>query len=220
MAGEMAMLQPFAMQEVLALVRFERWDEVLAKPAPPAGRDVQTALHHFARGAAYAGQGQPDAAAKELAALETAAGRVKPDVMWSTTNPTPLVLAVARADLAARIADARGGGSDAIAAWQRAVAAEDKVGYMEPPDWLFPAREGLAAAHMRAGESAQAEAVYRADLDKYRKNPRSLFGLWKALERQGKTAAAAAARKEFEAAWASADVPMTDTHLAVRKMTN
>lgn len=220
MAGDMAMLQPFVMQEVLALVRFERWDEVLAAPAPPAGRDVQAALAHFARGAAFAGKGQADAAAKELASLEAAAARVKPDVMWSTTNPAPVVLEVARADLAARIADARGGGAAAIAAWQRAVAAEDKVGYMEPPDWLFPAREGLAAAHMRAGQTAQAETVFRADLAKYRKNPRSLFGLWKALERQGKTAAAAAARKDFEAAWAGADVPMTDAHLTARKTTN
>ena len=73
---------------------------------------------------------------------------------------------------------------------------------------------------MRAGQSAQAETVYRADLNKYRKNPRSLFGLWKALERQGKTAAAAAARQEFEAAWASADVSMTDAHLTPRKTTN
>jgi tetratricopeptide (TPR) repeat protein len=220
MAGEMAMLQPFAMQEVMALVRFERWDDVLAKPAPPAGRDVQLALHHFARGAAYAGKGQPDAAATELAGLEAAAGRVKPDVMWSTTNPAPLVLDVARADLTARIADARGGGAAAVTAWQRAVSAEDKVGYMEPPDWLFPAREGLAAAQMRMGQARQAETVYRADLAKYRRNPRSLFGLWKALERQGKTADAAAARKEFEAAWAGADVSLTDAHLTARKMTN
>jgi tetratricopeptide (TPR) repeat protein len=220
MAGEMAMLQPFVMQEVLALVRFEQWDDVLAKPAPPPGRDVQTALYHFARGAAYAGKGQPDGAAKELTALEAAVARVKPDVMWSTTNPAPVVLEVARAELAARIADARGGGVAAITVWQRAVAAEDKVGYMEPPDWLFPAREGLGAAHMRAGQTARAEAVFRADLEKYRRNPRSLFGLWKALERQGKTADAAAARKEFEAAWAGADVPMTDAHLTARKTTN
>ena len=220
MAGEMAMLQPFAMQEVMALVRFERWDEVLAKPAPPAGRDVQMALHHFARGAAYAGKGQPDMAAQDLTALDEAASRVKPDVMWSTTNSAPRVLDLVRAELAARIADARGGGAAAITAWQRAVAAEDKVGYMEPPDWLFPSREGLAAAHMRTGQPAQAETVYRADLAKYRKNPRSLFGLWKALERQGKTADAAAARKEFEAAWAGADVPLTDAHLTARKTTN
>jgi tetratricopeptide (TPR) repeat protein len=177
MAGEMAMLQPFVLQEVLALLRFGRWDEVLTQPAPAAGRDLQTALYHYTRGAAFAGKGQPSDAAKELTSLEASAARVPKDVMYSTVNPAALLLDVARADLAARIADASGDSQQAIAAWQRAVAAEDKVGYGEPPDWLFPPREGLAAAFMRAGKAAEAEKVYRADLNKNRQNPRSLFGL-------------------------------------------
>jgi hypothetical protein len=213
MAGEMAMLQPFALQEVLALVRFGRWDEVLAQPEPPAGRDLQSALWHFTRGAALAGKGQADAAAKELAALEASAAKVPRDVMYSTVNPASILLDVARADLAARIADARGNNAAAIAAWKTAVAAEDKVGYGEPPDWLLPTREGLAAAYMRAGDAAAAEKVYRADLDKYRKNPRSLFGLWKALERQGRTADAAKAKAEFEASWSGADTTLSDAEL-------
>jgi hypothetical protein len=43
-----------------------------------------------------------------------------------------------------------------------------------------------------------------------RLNPRSLFGLWKALERQRKTAQAAEARDAFEAAWRGADVELSD----------
>ncbi len=220
MAGEMAMLQPFALQEVLALLRFERFDEVLAQPAPPAGRDLQTSLHHFTRGAAFAGKGQAAEAERELAAFNGAAARLTDEVMYSTINPAPLVLDVARLDLTARIADARGGGAEAVAAWRRAAAAEDKVGYGEPPDWLFPAREGLAAALMRTGLAAEAEQVYRADLVKNRKNPRSLFGLWKSLERQRKTADAARAKADFEAAWAGADVTLAESALGPRKATN
>jgi hypothetical protein len=210
MAGDMAMLQPFALQEVLALVRFGRWDDVLAQPAPPPARDLQQALYHFTRGAALAGKNQADAAAKELAALEASAANVKNDVMYSTVNPAPVILAVARADLAARIADARRDPAAAVAAWKAAVAAEDKVGYGEPPDWLFPAREGLGAALMRAGNAAEAEKVFRADLLKYRKNPRSLYGLWKALEQQKKTADAATAKAEFDASWSGADVTLDE----------
>jgi hypothetical protein len=44
LAGDVLMLQPFALQDVVALVRFERWNDVLAAPAAPAGRDVQIAL--------------------------------------------------------------------------------------------------------------------------------------------------------------------------------
>jgi tetratricopeptide (TPR) repeat protein len=209
-AGAMAMLQPFAMQDVLALVRFEQWDDVLAQPAPPAGRDLQAALYHHARGAAFAGKKHVGEAEKELAALQSSAARVPKDAMHSTINAAPLLLEVARLDLAARIADARGNATASIAAWTRATAAEDKVGYGEPPDWLFPTREGLGAALMRAGRAADAEKVYREDLEHNRLNPRSLFGLWKALERQGKTAEAQAVKSQFDQAWAGADVAIVD----------
>jgi tetratricopeptide (TPR) repeat protein len=220
MAGEMAMLQPFALQEVFALVRFSRWDDVLAQAVPPAGRDLQTALYHYTRGVALAAKKQVAEATQELASFEAAASRVPKDLMYSTINPAVLVLDVARQDLPARIADAGADTSRAIAAWRRTVAAEDKVGYGEPPDWLFPARENLAAALMRAGNASEAEQVFRADLEKNRKNPRSLFGLWKALERQGKAAEAAKAKLEFDAAWSGADTTLTDAHFTSAKTTN
>jgi hypothetical protein len=217
MAGDMAMLQPFTQQEVFVLVRFERWNEVLAQPAPPADRALQNALFHFARAAAYAGKGQPAEAIKEQSAFEAAAAKVPKDGMYLTNNSAPIVLEVARQELVARIADAQGGGPKAIAAWKAAVTAEDKVNYDEPPAWLLPTREGLAAALMRAGNAAEAEKVYRDDLARNRKNPRSLFGLSKALERQKKTAEAAKVKTEFEAAWSGADVQLTDAALAPRK---
>lgn len=215
MAGEMAMLQPFALQDVLALVRFEQWDEVLAQPAPPAGRDLQSALFHHARGSAFAGKRQVADAEKELSALEASAARVPQDTMYSTINPAALLLDVARLDLAARIADARGNAAASIAAWTQATAAEDKVGYGEPPDWLFPTRERLGAALLRAGRNADAEKVYREDLEHNRLNPRSLFGLWKALERQKKPEAAKV-KAQFEQAWSEADVPIADHTVPTR----
>ena len=220
MAGEMAMLQPFTQQEAFTLVRFEQWDDVLALPAPPADRALQTALFHFVRGAAHAGKGHVDEALKEQTAFEAAAAKVPKDAMYLTINLAPVLLDVARTDLAARIADAQNAGAKAVAAWKAAVAAEDKVSYDEPPAWLLPTREGLAAALMRSGNAAEAEKVYRDDLTRNRKNPRSLFGLSKALEMQKKTAEAAKVKSEFEAAWSGADVQLTDAHLVPRKTTN
>jgi len=43
-------------------------------------------------------------------------------------------------------------------------------------------RESLGAALMLNGQPAQAESVFRADLEQYSRNPRSLFGLLKSLE--------------------------------------
>ena len=90
------------------------------------------------------------------------------------------------------------------------MAAEDKLNYGEPPDWLLPTRESLGAELLRAGRAADAEKVFREDLERNRLNPRSLFGVWKSLERQKKTAEAAEARKAFEAAWQGADVQLSD----------
>jgi tetratricopeptide (TPR) repeat protein len=210
MASEMAMLQPFAMQDLLALVRFEQWGEVLKHPAPAAGRDLQAAVYHHARGAAFAAKSQIADAEKELTALKAAAFRVPKETMYSTINPATLLLDVALFDLVARLADARRDANLSVAAWQRAVAAEDMVGYGEPPDWLFPTREGLGAALLRANRAAEAEKVYRQDLDHNRLNPRSLFGLWKALERQKKTDEAATVKAQFDKAWAGADAAIAD----------
>jgi tetratricopeptide (TPR) repeat protein len=214
MAGDMAMLQPFALQEVLALVRFEQWDDVLRHAEPPAGRDLQSALFHHARGAAYAGKRQIADAERELAALKASASRVPATTMYSTINPAGLLLDVAALDLAARIADARGNARASVAAWRLATTAEDKVGYGEPPDWLLPTRERLGAALMRAGQPAEAETVYREDLEHNRLNPRSLFGLWKALQTQGKTVEAAKTKTQFDEAWSGADVAVVDHTVA------
>jgi hypothetical protein len=213
LAGDVVMLQPYALQEQIALLRFERWNDVLAAPPPPAGRDLQIALDHYARGAAHAGLGHASDAEKEAQALDEAAARVPKDLMLGAVNSAATLLDVARHDLAARIASAKAPAA-AIAAWTQAVGAEDKLGYNEPPDWLLPAREQLGAALMRAGKFADAETAFRADLQRNRQNPRSLFGVWKALERQRKTAQAADARKVFETAWQGADAQLSDAAFA------
>ncbi len=215
-AGDVVMVQPFALQEGLVLIRFGRWDDAMALAAPPAGRPVQEVYYQFVRGAAMAGKGDVAGATKALEALETAARQVPPDTAISTANTAGPVLELARRDLAARIADARGDASVAVKTWTAAVAAEDKVGYSEPPEWLLPAREGLGAALLRAGRPAEAEKVFRADLAKYRNNPRSLFGLSKSLEGQQKTAAAAAVRKQFDDAWRGADTTLDIPAVAPR----
>lgn len=66
-------------------------------------------------------------------------------------------------------------------------------------------RESLGSALLLNGQADQAEAVFRADLEQNPRNPRSLFGLWKSLEAQKKTADGEWVRKEFEAAWKGAD---------------
>ena len=113
----------------------------------------------------------------------------------------------------AALIDARvareGGQSDAeIAALERAVKIEDGYGYAEPPTFFYPVRETLGAAFARAHRYADAERVFREDLERDRENPRALFGLAETLARAGKSEDARAMHERFERAWRQADTEL------------
>ena len=64
---------------------------------------------------------------------------------------------------------------------REAVAIQDTLKYGEPPDWFFPVRESLGGALLMSGDATGAEKVFREDLDRNPRNPRSLWGLQQAL---------------------------------------
>jgi tetratricopeptide (TPR) repeat protein len=201
------MLEPYTLQQAWVALRFGRWADALAQNPPAATRTVQTALTHFVRGAALAEQGHVAEAEQARAALQATTDKVPADLMISMTNSGRALLAVAIADLDGRIALARQDSAAAVAAFTRAVEAEDRLLYNEPPDWLLPERERLGAVLLASGRAASAESVFRTDLQKNPGNPRSLYGVWQALEAQRKPGVAEA-RAAFESAWTGADVTL------------
>ena len=90
---------------------------------------------------------------------------------------------------------------------------EDSLAYDEPPTWFLPVREMLGGALMRQGDFAEAEQVFRDDLQRNRRNGRSLFGLMESLKAQKKDYAAAMVQREFENAWKNADTKLTTLDL-------
>ncbi len=109
----------------------------------------------------------------------------------------------------AEIDGARGRQNTQIVELVSAVALQDQLDYREPPQWYFPVRETLGAAYYAAGDYPDAERVFRDDLLRNPRNPRSLYGLAQTLEREGKTADVAAAERDFAQAWKHADVTLT-----------
>ena len=208
-ADQMVMIEPFAAQELAVLVRFGQWEPILQSKAPATTRALQTSLYHFARGAALAATGKPGEAETELAALKASSAKIPKDAMVGAANTAAGVMTVAIADLTARVAEAKGDTTAAMKAFNAAIAAEDKLGYNEPPDWLIPERERLGAILLRTGRYSEAERVFRADLLKNVGNPRSLYGLYRSLEGQRK-ADAAEAKASFDKAWVGADVALAD----------
>ena len=215
-ADQMAMIEPFAAQELAVLVRFGQWAPILEMKAPPPTRTVQTSLYHFARGAAFAGSGKVVEAEAALKSLKAAAARIPRDAMVGAANTAVDVIFVAVNDLTARVAEAKGDVPAAIKAFTEAVAAEDHLGYNEPPDWLMPERERLGALLNKSGRFADAETVFRADLRKNVGNPRALYGLYRSLVRQKKYAAEET-KAAFDKAWTSADVRLGDDLYTARQ---
>ena len=111
--------------------------------------------------------------------------------------------------VAAALARANGDGSAEIVALTDAVAAQDRLGYSEPPQFFFPVREQLGAAYFRSGDYGHAERTFRDDLERNRENPRSLYGLRETLLREGRAADAAEADIRFVRAWREADVKLS-----------
>jgi len=197
----------FASEHLLALVRFGKWEEILAEPRPDPKYPIMTALWLHAHGMALASTGKLAEAQADLAALRELAGKIGPDIM-AGLNPAPDVLAVAAKALEARLTEKQGKPGYAIALWTEAVALEDKLAYSEPSDWFYPLRHFLGAALLDGKKAKQAEVVYRADLARNPGNGWALYGLWQSLAAQKKKKPAAQAEKSFRAAWTEADVEL------------
>ncbi|HEY5569158.1 MAG TPA: hypothetical protein VIM81_18185 [Gammaproteobacteria bacterium] len=198
---------------LLALVQFGRWDEVLAEPEPRADLAYSAAIRHYARGIAFANRGDLDAARTEQAALMSLKANDRVMRLDGNDYPASALLAIADELLLGEIALAAEELDTAIAHFTAAVAAQDMLPYMEPPFWYYPTRQSLGLALLRAGRAAEAEAIYRRDLEIYRHNGWSTYGLVQSLEMQGKTDEANMHREHFEAMWSLADVELSASRL-------
>ena len=107
------------------------------------------------------------------------------------------------------VAMARGELDAATEHFRLAVTAQDGLPYMEPPFWYYPTRQSLGMSLLKEGRYADAEAVYRKDLEGYPRNGWSMFGLIQSLEAQDKMDEAETVRQVFDQVWSRADVELT-----------
>jgi tetratricopeptide (TPR) repeat protein len=186
--------------EVLTLIRFGRFDEVLEVTNRPKA-DVQGGLWDFAQGYAHLKQGDVDfanlylARVKKLADSSRAAFR-----MHSAKNLLSVVAGILEGEIQWKAGDLDG----AIASFQRAADTQDALQYDEPEPLPFSAHHWLGAALLEAKRFAEAEASYRKELKDHPHNGWSLYGLRLALEGQGKKAPEVDA--DFDASWSRADI--------------
>ncbi|MEO6437382.1 MAG: hypothetical protein ABIP55_16685, partial [Tepidisphaeraceae bacterium] len=184
----MAMMEGFTVVPAQLDVKFRRWDDVLSWQSPDQKTmPITTVFYHFGRGMAFADKGDFSQASSEREKMVAIKSKLPEGTMLGMLNKADHVLSIAQRTLDAKIAAKQKNYASAEQLLREAAALEDDLTYMEPPDWLMPSCEALGGVLLRANKPADAEKVFRADLDKNPRSGRSLFGLQKSLEAQGRT---------------------------------
>ena len=190
------------------------WEQILEMPDPGEAAPHARAMWRYGRGRALAATGDLEGAEAELAALRAAAEDPSLADLRLEFNRAQDVLSVGVHVLAGRIAAGRGNLDRAVTELREAARREDALLYGEPPEWTVPVRHELGEVLLAADRPAEAEAAFRADLERFPANGWSLKGLELALRAQGRDEEADRVAREFEDAWAHADVPIGEVFAA------
>ena len=204
---ENATIQHYYSIPYYVLVHMGEWDTILQLHKPGEALKYPTAVWHYARGMAFAAEGNLKDGENELLALKKIAGdeSLKQMLIWETNSAADLVQ-IAYTILGAELYAKRGQYDESISLLRDAVDMESKLTYQEPPDWFFSVRHSLGHVLVNAGRFAEAEKVYREDLITYPENGWALMGLCNSLIGQGKMAEARSVKERFNAAWKHADI--------------
>jgi len=191
--------------EVECLLRFGEWDALLAHPEPRADLPITRCFWRFARAAALAAQGNTDQARAEQRRFKEYVSRVPAGAMMAI-NPAEKVLRIADHMLEGEILFREGKTKESVEQLRTAIAIEDTLMYIEPPDWVQPVRHTLAAVLLNAGRADEAASVYAEDLRRWPENGWSLYGLASAQRAAGRETEAKESEKRAAAAWSRADI--------------
>jgi tetratricopeptide (TPR) repeat protein len=171
-----------SMYEMLTLVRFGRFDEVVEKNNRPTD-EVGAALWDFAYGYASLKTGD----------MKTAKSRLDKTLEFAATtdkkfrfHPAGRVVGTVAHILEGEILWTADDVEAAISAFEKAAEVEDSMDYDEPEPLPFAARHWLGAALLEAGRLDEAEEHYRIELKDHPHDVWSLHGLKLVLEKQGK----------------------------------
>jgi tetratricopeptide (TPR) repeat protein len=209
---EMPQLQAFLTVQTAVLVRFNRWDDILKRPQPNIDLRVANTMWHFARGMAFAATGKlTQGEGEHQAVTEGLESTAQDETFDMSLNKAHDVLKIASDVLAAKLSMARNERNQAIAKLRDAVAIQDSLRYAEPPSWFYPVRESLGAVLFLDRQISEAEEVFREDLQRNPRNPRSLFGLLQVLRTRERSHDAEFVKAELDIAWKS-DLQQLNLH--------
>jgi tetratricopeptide (TPR) repeat protein len=197
----MPMLEGFLPTPIVVLFAFERWNDLLKLPAPDPAFVTTNAVWHSLRGVAFANTGRTADAEQEQKQFRDLAAKIPPENMYDMLNNVGAVFKIHEHLLATEIARSRHDDKAAIDSLRRAIAAEDALNYSEPPPWYPPVRPILGRVLLENKDFAEAEKIFRADLEKSPRDARALAGLRDCFNAQGRKYEADQIDQQFHAAW-------------------
>ncbi|MEO8115969.1 MAG: hypothetical protein ABI655_16380 [Phenylobacterium sp.] len=183
-------------------------DRALALPDDAGAAPALQVYRHYARGEAFAARGDVAGVRREAEALS---------VLETGLAPTRDTAAIAGGVLAGRAALLDHRPADAVAAFAKAAARQEKAfpvdRNFDPPPWWYPVRRSLAAAYLQMGDPAAAAREARASLVDWPKDALALRVLGTAEAELGQTGASRDHLAQARRAWRGdlAKLPMTLT---------
>jgi tetratricopeptide (TPR) repeat protein len=200
------MLEGFMPTPILVLLAFEKWPDILKLPQPESSLGLTTAVWHSARGIAFANLGKTAEAESEQKAFRDLVAKLPADEMYDMLNSRGAVFKIHDNILAGVIAHSRHDDNAAVDLLKQAVASEDALSYSEPPAWYPPVRPMLGRLLLANNQAADAEKVFREDLERNPRDARALGGLRDALKAQSRNYEADEIDQQFRATWKVATV--------------
>ncbi len=173
----------------VALARYAP-DQMLALKPSSRDDDYFRAYHAYGRAEAFLQKGNAAGARTELEKLRKI----------SVDDPEALV---GVSVLEGRLAMAESNPRAAATAFAKGAELQEKEfgGWMDPPDWWYPVRRSLAAAYLKAGDFARAEAEAAASLQEWKHDPLALWVLGRAQYALGRPKEGAATLAEARKLW-------------------
>ena len=213
-----SILDGYSAMTTHVLVRFGRWDDLIAKPEPQERslRPIETAMHAYGQGVAHAALGRIEEAEAARDAFEQATAAIPEDAIF-LSNTVRDMLRIGAAMLDGELEYRKRNYDRAFASLRLAVSRDDALNYTEPWAWMHPPRHALGALLAGQGMFSEAEAVFRADLGYDASLPRccqhpdnvwALQGLVECVDHAGDANELSLLRQRLEFAKARADIPI------------
>lgn len=195
---QMPHLENYAKVPLETYLYFSKWKEILAYDLP-AHTPAMESYWHFSKAMAYASLGNLATAKDERDQMLQIKQKIPNDAVIAM-NPARALIDLAEIILDSTVAHAEGRDEESIQLLKKAVSLQESFNYDEPPSWYIPLKQSLGFALLEHKDYKAAEKAFIQALQEFRRNGRSLSGLFRSLQGQGRVIDAYWVEREMNAA--------------------